>query len=174
MSAIDQLSFSTTIRSAPIRRGSKITRLNWLLPPRTDRWTLWHAGAAAVMAFIGVLATWGQWSDIYDCARSDEEYSHIFLVPIVAACMVWVRRHRFRYCKPSGTGLGFVIVAVGWAVTMIGYYGIPKPLMVLCRAFSLVSWKHLGSTLAALCNHFGMAEPCWWWLDVRQPFSAST
>ncbi|HZK80210.1 MAG TPA: exosortase/archaeosortase family protein [Humisphaera sp.] len=135
MSVIDQLPSSPATQPAPTIALRPVHRRNWFLPHRTDRWTLWHAGAAAVMAFIGVLATWGQWTDIYDCARSDEEYSHIFLVPIVVACMVWVRRHRFRYCKPSGTALGFVIVAAGWAVTMIGYYGIPKPLMVLCPNF---------------------------------------
>ena len=76
------------------------------------------------MAFMAILSTWDAWADIYDMARKDEEYSHIFLVPIVAACMVWVRRDRVRYCRPNGTGLGFVIVVIGWAMSMIGYYGM--------------------------------------------------
>lgn len=73
------------------------------------------------MCLLGILATWDAWRDIYDWARTDEEYSHIFLVPLVAGAMIWVRRHRFRYCKPSGTGLGFVFVVVGWAITTIGF-----------------------------------------------------
>ncbi|MDB5357200.1 MAG: hypothetical protein JWN24_3653 [Phycisphaerales bacterium] len=93
-----------------------------LWPTRTDRWTLWHVGAATLMAGLGVLATWDAWRDIYDWARADEEYSHIFLVPIVAACMVWVRRHRFRHCKPSGTALGLIIAVVGWIITTFGFY----------------------------------------------------
>lgn len=93
-----------------------------LWPQRTDRWTAWHAGAAALMALLGVLATWDAWRDMYDWARTDEEYSHIFLVPIVAACMVFVRRHRFRYCKPSGTALGVIIAIIGWVTTTFGFY----------------------------------------------------
>jgi len=93
-----------------------------LWPQRTDRWTRWHAGAALLMAALGILATWDAWRDIYDWARTDEEYSHIFLVPIVAACMVFVRRHRFRYCKPSGTALGFIIAVAGWAISTWGFY----------------------------------------------------
>ncbi len=54
--------------------------------------------------------------------KMDEEYSHIFLVPVVAAWMVWVRRHRFRYCKPSGTALGFLLAVIGWAMTTFGFY----------------------------------------------------
>ena len=96
------------------------TLLWW--PSRTDRWTRWHATAAVGMAFMGILATWDAWRDIYTWTQTDEEYSHLFLVPIVAIWMVWVRRHRIRYCKPSGTGLGFIIAVVGWAVTTFGFY----------------------------------------------------
>jgi exosortase len=74
------------------------------------------------MALLGLIATWDAWRDMYDWARLDEEYSHIFLVPIVAICMVWVRRHRFRHCKPTGTGLGFLLAAFGWIVNSFGYY----------------------------------------------------
>lgn len=93
-----------------------------LWPQRTDRWTLWHAGAATLMCVLGVAATWDAWREIYDWAKTDEEYSHIFLVPIVAACMVFVRRHRFRYCKPSGTGLGVIITLIGLIVSTYGFY----------------------------------------------------
>ena len=58
---------------------------------RTDRLTLWHVAAAFVMAALGVLATYEAWHDIYYLASRDEEYSHIFLVPVVAAGMLWVR-----------------------------------------------------------------------------------
>src|SRR5688572_24881256 len=89
---------------------------------RTDRWTSWHAVAATVMAALGVLATWSAWEDIFTIAYNDEEYSHVFLVPLVAFWMVWVRRMRFRHCKPTDTFLGPVIAAAGWAISSYGFY----------------------------------------------------
>jgi exosortase len=89
---------------------------------RADRWSYWHVGAATFMGAMAVLATSDAWSDIFLIARRNEEYSHIFLVPFVAAAMIYVRRARFRYCKPTGTILGFVIAALGWAVHVFGFY----------------------------------------------------
>src|SRR5947209_19922805 len=67
---------------------------------RADRWTAWHALGGTIMGGLAVLATLDAWSDILLIARKNEEYSHIFLVPFVAAAMIYVRRARFRYCKP--------------------------------------------------------------------------
>ena len=88
----------------------------------TSRWNAWHALAAAVMAALGVAATFPAWADIFEIAYKDEEYSHIFLVPLVAVWMVWVRRMRFRYCRVTGTGIGLLAAAIGWAVSSYGYH----------------------------------------------------
>lgn len=98
----------------PVRSARRITR--------TDRWTSFHVSAAIVMGGLAVLATWDAWSDIFLIARHNEEYSHIFLVPLVAAAMIYVRRARFRYCKPTGTAIGFLIAGIGWAVHVFGFY----------------------------------------------------
>lgn len=84
-------------------------------------WTPWHAVGAVLMALVGVYATREAWHDIYYIALKDEEASHIFLVPIVAAWMVWVRRLRLRYCPPSGMIVGAALVALGWIVSVYGY-----------------------------------------------------
>jgi exosortase len=55
-------------------------------------------------------------------AFNDEEYSHIFIVPVVALWMVWVRRMRFRHCKASGTLFGPVLVALGWVIAHHGFH----------------------------------------------------
>ena len=89
---------------------------------RTDRWTTWHLWAATVMGALAILATLDAWSDIFLVARGKEEYSHIFLVPFVAAAMIYVRRARFRYCKPTGTAIGFIIAGLGWCVHVFGFY----------------------------------------------------
>lgn len=123
MSAIDQFPILPAVDPPAAPSPARTIRpASWLYPARTNRWTRWHAGAAALMAGLAVLATWDAWKDIYHLAVTDEEYSHVFLVPIVAACMVWVRRHRFRFCKPSGTALGFIITAIGWLMTTYGFY----------------------------------------------------
>lgn len=88
----------------------------------TSRWNAWHALAAALMAALGIAATFPAWADIFEIAYKDEEYSHIFLVPLVAVWMVWVRRMRFRYCRVSGTGIGLLLAAVGWVISSYGYH----------------------------------------------------
>ena len=89
---------------------------------RNSRWNTWHGLAAAVMATLGIAATFPVWADIMDIAWNDEEYSHILLVPLVAVWMVWVRRMRFRYCRATGTGLGVLMAAFGWAVSSYGFH----------------------------------------------------
>ena len=90
--------------------------------PRADRWTAAHVVGAIAMGAVGVAATWPAWADMYKIATTDEESDHILLVPLVAIWMLWARRMRFRYCRPSDTALGPLIVAVGWAVRSVGYY----------------------------------------------------
>jgi exosortase len=89
---------------------------------RTDRLTKWHVVAACVMGALGVAACWEAWADIYTLATKDEEYSHIFLVPIVVLVMIYVRRMRMRHCKPSGAIIGVLLVAIGWLSFSYGYY----------------------------------------------------
>jgi exosortase len=89
---------------------------------REDRLTLGHVALAAMMGALGVLATFDAWRDIYTIAYNDEEYSHIFIVPLVAIFLVWVRRVRLRHCKPSGRIIGPVVVAIGWFFNSLGFY----------------------------------------------------
>jgi exosortase len=84
-------------------------------------WTIWHALGAAAMALAAFLLTREAWADILSIAYTDAEQSHIFLVPVVAAWMFWVRRLRLRHCPPTGTCVGPIIVAVGWLSYSIGY-----------------------------------------------------
>ena len=90
--------------------------------PRADRWTPAHVAGAVAMGALGVWVTWPAWADIYHIATTDTESDHILLVPLVAVWMLWARRMRFRYCRPSDTALGPLIAAVGWAVRSVGYY----------------------------------------------------
>lgn len=109
-----------------------------LRPLRTDRWTAWHGIAAVAMACLGVVVTREAWVDIARIAWNDDEYSHVFLVPFVAAWMVWVRRMRVRHCKPIGTLFGPFIALAGWGIAAYGFYHRHQSL-----------W-HLGSVMVVL------------------------
>ena len=115
---------------------------------RIERWTMTHAIAATVMGFLAVLATFEAWKDIYYFASHETEYSHIFLVPLVALWMVFARRLRIRHCKPIGTPLGVLIAGFGWAVHMYGYY---NGYQTLWHAGAVIVM--LGCVLAVLGKH---------------------
>jgi exosortase len=89
---------------------------------RDDRLTLAHVGLAAFMGALGVLATLPAWRDIFFIAYHDEEYQHIFIVPLVSLYLVWVRRMRLRHCKPSGRIVGPMFIALGWGIGSLGFY----------------------------------------------------
>jgi len=89
---------------------------------RTDRWTATHLLLAAAMGLLGVAATFEVWQDIAHLFMKEPEYSHIVLAPVVAVWMIYVRRLRFRHCKPAGTGIGVLIAAAGWAISSFGFY----------------------------------------------------
>ena len=76
---------------------------------------------AALLALLAGIATRGAWSDIYMIASADEESSHIFLVPVVALWMAWLRRARLRLLEPRPSPLGPAVVLAGWLSMMVGY-----------------------------------------------------
>ena len=92
--------------------------LNFL---RRNGWDGWHLAGSLAMLAAGVAATYDAWADILHIAVRDEESSHIFLVPIVFAWLIWSRRARLRQCRPVGTYVGPVLAAAGWLVSSIGY-----------------------------------------------------
>ncbi|MEX0885579.1 MAG: exosortase/archaeosortase family protein [Phycisphaeraceae bacterium] len=89
---------------------------------RRNGWSPWHLVAAAVLAALAVGASFNAWADIMRIGVIDEESSHIFLVPIVAAWLVWVRRARISQCRPVGLAVGPLILALGWFLSWYGYH----------------------------------------------------
>jgi exosortase len=88
-------------------------------------WSVWHIIMSVVLVALGVWVMLDAWSDIYkivydDLASSQQENTQVILVPIVALWLVWVRRGRFRHCKPRGHWVGLLIMLAGWALYMIG------------------------------------------------------
>ncbi len=88
---------------------------------RTPGWT-WPRiiGGISALTLIGVLVACDAWADIYHIAMSDEESSHVFLVPFVVAYLIWVRRRRLRHVQPNGFWIGPILVALGWFCYRLG------------------------------------------------------
>jgi exosortase len=84
-------------------------------------WSYQHIARAVGLTALGVFLTREAWADIFTIANNDEESSHIFLVPVVAAWMVLVRRVRLLNCAPGGAIVGTIIVACGWLMWSVGY-----------------------------------------------------
>ncbi|MEQ9455559.1 MAG: exosortase/archaeosortase family protein [Phycisphaeraceae bacterium] len=84
-------------------------------------WTDFHLLASAIVLASAVWVCRQAWSDIFLIAWSDEENSHIFLVPFVMFWLVWVRKQRLRFCYPRGQWVGPLIAAAGWFLSWYGY-----------------------------------------------------
>ena len=78
------------------------------------------ASTAVVFACLAILATVDAWSDVLHISLRDEESSHAFLVPIVVAWLVWVRRGRLRRCFVNPMPAGPLLVLLGALLYCVG------------------------------------------------------
>lgn len=75
---------------------------------------------ALLLSAAGVAATWPAWADIVRIAARDDEQSHVFLVPVVFAWLLWVRRERLRDHAPRAQWAGPLLVALGAVSSYLG------------------------------------------------------
>lgn len=101
-------------------------------------WTAWHVYAALAMVTACVVIAGNAWADLSTIGWKDEESSHVLLVPLVVAWLVWVRRGRLRSCEPGRRMIGTFLVAIGWFMWSFGY-----------RHQVQSSW-HLGAVILAV------------------------
>ena len=87
----------------------------------TRGWTAAHIVLALALTAMAIALTFNSWVDIVRIAIHDEESSHVMLVPVVVAWMIWVRRGRLRSCQPTGGVVGTLMLALGWLLYSIGY-----------------------------------------------------
>ena len=84
-------------------------------------WTFWHFSAALTLVVACVVIAGNAWADLSTIGWRDEESSHVLLVPLVVAWLIWVRRGRLRGCEPGGRLIGTFFIAVGWFLWSFGY-----------------------------------------------------
>jgi len=75
---------------------------------------------AFVLALFGAIACSRAWIDIFEIAWEQPEYQHIFLVPLVAVYLAYVRRQRLKYLRVQTVGLGTSLVLAGWGLNWLG------------------------------------------------------
>jgi exosortase len=123
-----------------------------------NNWGPRHLVGALLMMALAVFGTWRAWLDMFSIGWRDEESSHIFLVPIVFAWLVYVRRGRLRQCRPVQQWVGPLIVAAGWLMGWIGYNNAVQSffhggavLVVLGSFLTVVGFDVLRKFLPAFC-----------------------
>lgn len=101
-------------------------------------WDGLRLATLALLILPSVLLSFDAWADLLYLAWRDEESSHAFLVPVVAAWLVWVRRGRLRYCPPRTSWVGPAIVFAGWMLYSLG------------DTFLVQSFYHAGAVVMAV------------------------
>ncbi len=92
-------------------------------------------GATVLYLYFPVLAALVfQW-------RTDENYSHGFLIPLISAYLIWQRRERLRHCRVGVSAWGYPVLLVGLILLIIGQAGIfgyPERLSLLLVLAGLI------------------------------------
>ncbi|TVQ58850.1 MAG: exosortase/archaeosortase family protein [Phycisphaerales bacterium] len=85
-----------------------------------QQWRFLDGLMIALFVGLAVYATRSVWIDIFALALRNDESSYIILAAPVALWLGWLRRERIRYCRPSPTALGAIVILAGWALMAIG------------------------------------------------------
>ncbi|MEM9881637.1 MAG: exosortase/archaeosortase family protein [Planctomycetota bacterium] len=87
---------------------------------KKNGWTVWHLVSASVMLLAAGAVTWRGWAQIVELGLTRDVAGHVFLVPVIVAWLVWVRRKRMLYCRPSGAFPGLILACLGAAAYVYG------------------------------------------------------
>lgn len=90
-----------------------------------------------VVALAAVLlATWPAWVEMaHAAAQHDSTRPSVLVIPIMV-WLIWVRRARFRFVRPGGYGIGWVVLLAGAQFFYMGQY-----------LYELRSMWHLGAVM---------------------------
>lgn len=85
---------------------------------------------------LSIWAGLAAWADIIFIAMHDEEASQVWLVLPIAGWMIWSRRETVENLPPRYSAFGPLLIAVGWAVSMYGFFELKQALwhggVVIC------------------------------------------
>jgi exosortase len=86
-----------------------------------QHWQRAHVIWIVALSAISIALTWRGWYDLGWLAVNDEESSHLMLVPMVAAYLIWHRWDDVLSCKPRLGWIGPAILALGIFAWEYGY-----------------------------------------------------
>lgn len=120
-------------------------------PPNLRNALTTPATGLLALAVVGLL--WSYWTTLCVLASRwaiDPQYSHGFLVPLVAAGLIWMRRERLGTETLRGSWLGIPLIVVGIAMRLAAarFY------------FEWFDWLSILPTVAGLCLLIG-GLPAW-------------
>lgn len=82
---------------------------------------IWFVVSAGLLIFLGnILAYRTPLQDILAIAARDPERGYIFIVPLIAAYLAWLRRTRIREFTVRSSWIGPLIMFLGWLCYLIG------------------------------------------------------
>ncbi|WP_200761600.1 exosortase/archaeosortase family protein [Poriferisphaera corsica] len=105
---------NASIHSSQPDDGKRITAMPMM-------WSAGRLGAIVALMLVGIWATFSEWMDIWHIALTDEEASHIFLVPIILVWLVSVRKDQIPLCNLRLSFLGPLLIGVGWVLLWSGF-----------------------------------------------------
>lgn len=91
-----------------------------LLRPRRA-WQTRDYAQLALLLCVGAWLNRQPLGDIFNIGLRDDEQTHIFLAPIVAGWLLWLRRSRLRYVMVQPSYLGLLVAAFGWLLSWWGF-----------------------------------------------------
>lgn len=89
--------------------------------PARKPWTVRETALLLLMLAVAVWVHRQPLMDIVAISLRQAEQSHIFLVPLVAGWLVWLRRSRFRFISYRPSVLGIVFAVAGWIISWWGF-----------------------------------------------------
>ncbi|TDJ36726.1 MAG: exosortase/archaeosortase family protein [Gammaproteobacteria bacterium] len=84
-------------------------------------WSPFSCAMFVVLFVVAAIINHQPLLDILHIGISDEEQSHIFLVPVIAAWLLWLRKSRFRCVRFQPSLVGPGLIAAGTAMSWWGF-----------------------------------------------------
>jgi exosortase len=86
-----------------------------------NQWRRSHVLWIVALSAAAIALTWRGWYDLGWLAFNDEESSHLMLVPMVVAYLLWQRWDAVLKCKPKPGWIGPIVLALGIFAWEYGY-----------------------------------------------------
>jgi exosortase D (VPLPA-CTERM-specific) len=121
-------------------------------------WAIVLTGAALL-----VVATWSSLGNMVQHWEGSEEYGYGFMIPFVAAFLIWQRKDRLSRLEFSGSWFGLAILLVGLLIVFAGQLGTLNSvtqygflISLVGGAWSLMGWRAFRVILTPLLLLFLM------------------